>query len=295
MLQELDHLISVKHDKVNGVLMKLPSKILLPNGQSINFHFIRRERGEPRLKDLMRLLVNQVMTYCLTRDRVAELEPDNAVDLFREARGLFSKPSKLSTSGEFGELMVYLLIESELRAPQVVSKMALKTSRNTNIKGSDGIHVGMTDGNLCIWFAEAKVYEEVRAAVRNALQSIRAFREVKDDQELSQHDFEINLIRNHLDIPPGRLREGILKLLDPYSEEKSSYVPHHACFVGFNWDIEVLDSTDEIAHLTGFISEYLAEKIETRNLESVEMHFFFVPMRDVDEARALFQEELGTI
>ena len=45
-----------------------------------------------------------------------------------------------SRSGEAGEIVLYILNEWVLKAPQIVSKMYLKTNANMPVHGTDGIH-----------------------------------------------------------------------------------------------------------------------------------------------------------
>ena len=59
-----------------------------------------------------------------------------------EAIDLFIRAQKATDrNGEAGELILYLLTEWLLGAPQLLAKMSLKTNRHMPVYGSDGVHV----------------------------------------------------------------------------------------------------------------------------------------------------------
>src|SRR3546814_10487872 len=62
--------------------------------------------------------------------------------LNQRALALFKRVRKASNrSGEAGELLLYLLTEWILGAPQIIAKMGLKTNPQMPVHGSDGVHV----------------------------------------------------------------------------------------------------------------------------------------------------------
>lgn len=248
----------------------------------------------------MRLLANMIIAYCLPRDRWSEMGHDEAMSLFKEARDMFNKTKRLSTSGELGELLVYLLSEAVLQAPQIVSKMSLKTSANMNVNGSDGIHLGINKGSLCFIFGESKVYQKYKAAIASALGSIKDFNFKQVSGARTQLDFEVSLIRAHLDVPPGPLRNEILELLDPYSPKADNYQHLHACFIGFDWP-ELSGMTEDTNSMwtTSFRSiaadvlRALDDHISSDpELQKLDIRFMFLPFEDVEQARSLFLKEL---
>src|SRR3546814_2556394 len=89
-----------------------------------------------------------------------------------------------------------LLIESVLRAPQLVAKMSLKTNSQMPVHGSDGIHFRLEKpgGELRLFWGESKCYQSVEQAILRAAESVA---------ENLQHDkmsHELFLIEQHADL-----------------------------------------------------------------------------------------------
>ncbi len=109
-------------------------------------HFVVKDgNGRPRIEALADRLAQKAVDYCIPRSRINDAltemnETGSTAGFTRlsdEARSLFTK---LSKSGEGGELILYTLLEVVLRIPQILCKMPLKTSSQMHVHGSDGIH-----------------------------------------------------------------------------------------------------------------------------------------------------------
>jgi hypothetical protein len=99
---------------------------------------------------MMSELVDTVSTYivnfCLPRQQVADLNeqygkvsPEEFTTMFevlrQEAFDLFKRAHVATNrNGEAGELILYLLTEWLLEAPQIVAKMSLKTNMSIGIQ-----------------------------------------------------------------------------------------------------------------------------------------------------------------
>ncbi|MEO9823861.1 MAG: DUF1837 domain-containing protein [Paracoccaceae bacterium] len=106
--------------------------------------------------EFLEVLYHQIVSFCLPRSEITSahdrmqraLADSDAVlvnqistQLHERARSLFIKAKKGShRSGEAGEILLFILVEWLLEAPQIVSKMYLKTNNNMPVHGTDGIH-----------------------------------------------------------------------------------------------------------------------------------------------------------
>jgi len=100
--------------------------------------------------------------------------------LEQEARSLFIRARKSSQrTVEAGELLLYLLTEWMLEAPQIIAKMSLKTSAQMPVHGSDGIHVRFDSeaGRLILYSGEAKLHSDLGQAIKSAIESIKVYRD----------------------------------------------------------------------------------------------------------------------
>src|SRR6266550_8359684 len=110
MRDALLELLNVKHDELDGLLIRLPNR-----GQSItdridtHYYYVRLQDGRPRERDLLEFLADQIIPYCLRRPERARLSERTARKVWLKARNRFQ--SKNETSGEVGELLAYAMIE----------------------------------------------------------------------------------------------------------------------------------------------------------------------------------------
>ena len=138
---------------------------------TIRAHYPSLRGGQPTIGELIDLLLTYIVPFALTRrecDAVKEQYGKVDADTYdrlrdtirKDAIELFKKVSKrLNRNGEGGELLLYLLTEWVLEAPQIIAKMPLKTNSNMPVHGSDGIHVKLcsTSGKLMFIWGESKL------------------------------------------------------------------------------------------------------------------------------------------
>lgn len=298
-MRELHTLLKVKPEEVSGLLEEFnPNGCVLTENLSIVFHFVRFEDSSPRTRHFVSKLCDHIVHYCLNREKNDQIESCQIRQLYLEAKEKFTQP-KNGKTGEVGELILYFLLEGYLRVPKVFSKMSLKTNAQMHIHGSDGVHLGINDSNFILYFGESKVYKNYSSAINDALNSVRAFMtETSEDQGCLHKDFEIKILSNNLDIPPGSLRESVLQVLDPYSKERSKLKIVHACFIGYEVE-DLLDSYSENELINAYKKrsrscyEHLVNKLtENPELKSLRWHFFFIPFVSVNNFRSEFLKEL---
>lgn len=269
-----------------------------------SFHFIKYHDCIDREMDFLKTLRRRIVYYCFSKSRYKNVEGDTLTDLVFEARDKFFNPkdselkgskkgrSGSSRTGELGEIALYFLLESFLKAPQIVSKMALKTTQGENYKGSDGIHIGIYNGKTCIFYCESKLNKNRDDAFDDCIKSVINF-------QGSKKDFEVSIINNHIDTEDPQLRSAVIDFLDPTKPRSSDWIEIHACFIGFNWlnFLEVEKETN---------NDKLIEKLKTdlkKDIESVKKHlnekiiyptikqrfyFFIMPFKDIETLRTNF-------
>jgi hypothetical protein len=133
------------------------------------FFYLTFQNGVPSLEEFVTLIYGQLVPYCIPRRirdaKLAAMQSDgnwrHAAELLRQARDLFIRAGEDGRkASEVGELILFTLLEAAFGAPQLVCKMALKTSEAMPIHGADGIHVmpGRQQGSVCFVWGEAKLY-----------------------------------------------------------------------------------------------------------------------------------------
>lgn len=155
------------------------------NGLDVSgrFFYLTFQNGVPTLEEFVKLLHGQLVPYCIPRQirdvKWGAMPSDNdwrhATELLRQARDLFIRAGEDGRkASEVGELILFTLLEAAFGAPQLVCKMALKTSEAMPIHGADGIHVmlGRQQGSICfVWVKQSSTRRFRRHSMPHAPRS----------------------------------------------------------------------------------------------------------------------------
>ncbi|MDG6881100.1 Domain of uncharacterised function (DUF1837) [Phocoenobacter uteri] len=279
------------------------------NNVDVNLHFkyIKfNPNGDLKIDLLVETLISYFTHYCFSAKKrsidnnLSEIEKEKQRNkLNNEARKLFRKwvNDTQITSGEAGEMILWLLIEAVLEAPQVVAKMDLKTNPQLESFGSDGINMKVIDNVLNIFFGEAKLYQDIGKALDSIFDSIGNFHQ----NALKKH--ECNMVTTHYKYLTEGEKEKVYKFInDNLNADKVKI--NHACLVGYDWNKykALNDINTRKSFIDKFEEEY--EKESRRLTKLIQKRFdefskktlifevFFLPFQSVQELRDKFNDEL---
>ena len=284
------------------------------NGIDVNLHFnyIKFDpNGNPKIDLLIKILFSYFTHYCYSAQKRSftadtdDIEKERIIsELKDEARELFRKweeeditDDNQPKSGEVGEMILWLLMEVVLNAPQVVAKMDLKTNPNLEVFGSDGIHLKIDEEDtLNIYFGEAKFYNDIYKALDSAFQSIEDF------HTNSMHLHEYNLVTTHYKYLNNTQQDKIYNFISERVKGNDIKI-NHACLIGYDWDeYKKLDSKERKAFISNFTDIYQTETtrltrlIQTRfdkfSKKEFSFEVFFIPFKSVQELRTAFNSKL---
>ena len=207
---------------------------------------------------------------------------------------------KHSGTGEPGELIIFVLLESQRNAPQILNKMSLKTSGNIHFHGLDGIHIGIKGDEIILYYGESKIMESIDSAIKNAIDVLNDFH-ISGNKE----ENELDLINKYIDEKKfeGHVDE-IKEIINPYSKYKKEKLKKvFSVFIGFNWsnliDLNIRTIQRNIKRpLTMSLrknKQIVHEKCRDRIVKSDidnSVEFFFLPFKDVQKIREYFIEEV---
>jgi hypothetical protein len=229
-------------------------------------------------------------------------------ELMDKAKNLFiNVKQSRKTSGEPGELILFMLLEECLKAPQLTCKMSLKTSEQMPVHGSDAIHImrGSQEGSICLIWGESKIYQQLSTALDEVCNSVSGFLDEKEGR--NARDRDIDIIKEHMDVEDPVLRRALLDYFDPYSEAGNNLEEAYACFVGFDYSsvYRQLASMAPNKREEFFKEEYLkriktacqlfGEKLKYRGLSHLRIYYFLIPFPSVEDFRTKFFHHLGDI
>jgi Cap4 SAVED domain len=283
-------------------------------GVVLRLHFPAFRQGKATIPELVDAIIHFLIPFALPRSAIKavdDLYGKVDVDEFKSkishlsetAKALFKRANEATNrNGEAGELILYLLTEWVLSAPQLIAKMSLKTNRDMPVHGADGVHVRYSpdDSRLLLYWGESKLYSDLSDAISAAVTSISEALQ----PEKMQH--EIDLVQRNIDFSglDAAAKQAILRYLDPYDEAYNERHDVTTCLIGFDFNaFDDVSSTDPAQAEANFINlakaalnglaPKLAKSISTAKLVGRPIEIFFFPVPSVQQLRDLFQVKIG--
>ena len=270
----------------------------------INVHYVKIDQnGRPRTHELIKSLISNITDYAIPRRTIKSAIDEvnkngNTKSLTRlalEARELFTK---LAKTGEAGELLLFVLAERQLKLPQILTKMNLKTDPNLHFNGADGAYLGVKDELLVLYWGESKFYSDFNQGLTHCINDIAPF---LNNEEEANRDFQ--LLSSFVANENPELEKALINNYFNYESPEYDKLKLAAlCMVGFDYDscksIEGTKLTN--THIEECINSSMKtwqtaceERIARNELEHHEIHMFLLPLKSVEEFRDLFLSELG--
>jgi hypothetical protein len=186
----------------------------------IHCHCLRVDAdGRVSVARLAEFIRTAVIDYAIPHEaRQSAKERDNreggsaaTIELYHRALGTFTD---LKTSGEGGELLLYLLAERFLGLPQILCKMSLKTSAQVHYHGADGVYADVDeDGVLNLYWGESKIHADAARAIRECLSSLKPFLEEEEGEE-SKRERDLVLLSERADLGNANLNASLRRFFD---------------------------------------------------------------------------------
>lgn len=285
----------------------------------MHLHVLRVDGGDFAIKPLFKELVNNSISYVLSRQNLEKLTSDlsRMGEFFRKAQVQFKAPDP--NAGEGGELLLYSFLEGHLGAPKILSKMELKTSSEHYVHGTDGVHLlEVVEGEYQLIFGESKMYGDAGSVGSSAKRGIKAaFASMGKVQE-DDFDFDTWLVESELlkeSLDPAKV-ELLATILLPPASGGAEITKSNAfgVFIGFELDVTEYPFADHTAaeieeHLRGIALSAITDQVETikteiqnRGLGGYQFHIYAVPflkrnvngtMRGIEDIRIDLASELA--
>lgn len=285
----------------------------------LHLHVLRVDGGDFAIKPLFKELVNNSISYVLSRQNLEKLTSDlsRMGEFFRKTQMQFKAPDP--NAGEGGELLLYSFLEGHLGAPKILSKMELKTSPEHYVHGTDGVHLlEVAEGDYQLIFGESKMYGDagvVGASVERGIKA--AFTSMGKVQE-DDFDFDTWLVESELlkeSLDPAKV-ELLATILLPPASGGVQITKSNAfgVFIGFELDVTEYPFADYTAtqieeHLRAIALTAITDQIDTvkseiqkRGLGGYQFHIYAVPflkrnvngtVRGIEDVRIDLASELS--
>ncbi len=221
---------------------------------------------------------------------------------YRDAKDFFKKKSADSTSGKYGELLLFGLVESVLDCKMIAHKITNLTNYHDEVKGGDGIFMGsyiLPNGNVefAYLIGESKVWKSYSGAKIDALKSINRFYDSKVQSDFKTLEFFIaekdieKVVSEKTDI------DELYDRLDQKSELFKSQIAVHPILIMYetkSYD-KLMNKALNNIDLANSMDMYIKSKLQNTldsiglkvkefpELEKVFLDFILIPTNSVDD------------
>ena len=279
------------------------------------FFYLSFKNQKPSEEEFAKFIYDKIINYCIPIKKrkynetkyyeTGEYRYIN--DMHDQAKHLFVKSLKERGAqlGEPGELIMFILLEAFLDAPQISCKMFLKTSEKMPVHGSDGIHIKYNpeDDSLTVYWGESKLYKDLPHALDKICESISSFNDTDKDGR-TPRDRDIDIIKDYPNVEDASAKEALLNYFDPYSEQSNKVKEVFCCMAGFDYELyySLVGTNDEDVEQY-FRKKYVdrirtccslfSDKIVKSGLQDLEFTLLLLPFKSVENFRTLFFNNLG--
>ncbi|RAK70563.1 HamA C-terminal domain-containing protein [Hymenobacter edaphi] len=94
------------------------------------------------------------------------------VDRLKEAADTVYQTDKYQKRGEFGELILHLLLRDFQNSIPLVSKIYFKDSHDVPVHGFDGVHVTINGEEKKLWLGESKMFKTGKRGIQDLAKDI---------------------------------------------------------------------------------------------------------------------------
>lgn len=296
--------IGVQNNFLN-LFSRIIENELLENGNKLNLFALKITNNCFSYETLIEELGNILTTYALSRSTYDELcSQKRYTSLVTKAKEKLRKAE--NNDGELGEILLYCMLESHLKAPKLLTKLELKTAVNNYVNGADGVHLlKIDDSTYQFVFGESKLNSDLRRGIYNAFNSINNL--LKDD--LSNLRYEISLVNSNI-LKETETEESstiLKKLLIPTENDEDLDIDYSfGIFLGFdipisdeerrmkNSDFRIL-MNDKIEEAVRDVLTTLNDQIKKKEFVGYSFYIYVIPFSELDITRNKIIESLKTM
>lgn len=281
--------------------LKHDEKLELPNNNLLKMYYTKIMNNKFEYSNLQELLLSNITNYVFSRRVNKEAYDTKKIpNLTRKAMMEFRKLNNkkdCGNGGELGELLLYIFLESNLKAYKLLSKMELKTNSEDYIKGADGIYLYEYEDekkkkHFEYIIGEAKIEATSAKSISDAFESILT--------HLQKENFERELVDREIfkETFSEEQAEKIKRLLVPSTEDDDIDMQKaFGIFIGYglNKDLRL----DEVDNRKGqkIIEERIQKDIknickniknkikEHKDLKNYSFYVYVMPFKDAKKDR----------
>ncbi|MCG7406590.1 DUF1837 domain-containing protein [Paenibacillus sp. ACRRX] len=130
------------------------------------------ELNEFRYDAIVEMIFDALPDFALNYSEIATFGPNNCVRKMRRAAKMVYDSEKYKSRGEFGEILLHIIMRDYYSTIPAISKLYYKDSSNDTVKGFDAVHVVPIEEELQLWLGEVKFYSDCASAIRDVIKEL---------------------------------------------------------------------------------------------------------------------------
>lgn len=243
-----------------------------------------------RKEQLVDHLMDYIPEFALTYSELEAIDARDIRRMLRNAAIAIYNSEKYQNRGEFGELLLHVVIRELYDTIPAISKIYYKDSPNETVKGFDAVHVVCHNDDLELWLGEVKFYTNINNAINDVVS------EILDHITRDYLKNEFIAITNKIDTKWPHANK-LKKLLDPNTS--LDMVFDRACIpvlltynstVIAKYDKSCNEYKEEITNEFYRLYEKFVEKISDK--VPLTVHLFLLPLKTKAELVECFDKRL---
>lgn len=131
------------------------------------------DQGQFRLVPLVDIIRNVIPEFSLGYHCGESIPLTSMIEKLKEAAETVYLTDKYKTRGEFGELILHLLLRDFHNTIPLISKMYFKDSHDVPAHGFDGVQVSICGKKKKLWLGESKLYKSGKAGVADLAKDVK--------------------------------------------------------------------------------------------------------------------------
>jgi len=139
---------------------------------TLNAYHVGFDENKFRLQPLVDVIRRVIPEFSLGYHIGENLPINEIVERLKEAAETVYLTEKYQTRGEFGELILHLLLRDFHKTIPLISKIYFKDSHNVPAHGFDGVQVTIDGDEKKLWLGESKLYKIGTDGIRDLAKDI---------------------------------------------------------------------------------------------------------------------------
>jgi len=259
---------------------------------TLKAYYIGFDRQQFRLQPLVDVIRSVIPEFSLGYHCGDHIPLTEIVERLKEAAETVYLTEKYQTRGEFGELILHLLLRDFRETIPLISKIYFKDSHNVPAHGFDGVQISINGSEKKLWLGESKLYKSGSDGIRDLVEDIK--KHVNEDYLRK----EFSLISKKLpnSIPEVEYWRNLMDKHQKLDDIFSGIVIPMVCT--FNSDLFNVHTDNTAEYMADFIKEctHLNDMFDRlKGTTNTEIILMLLPIPDKDELNTELDKRLKSM